>query len=93
MYDCLSFSWPEIAGLTMSHSAMTRGVDWCVNTVLSVGELDCLSMFVCTHDAGAIWLKFSGHNRCIGHRDGKEKRWHSFLSEVKQFLSLSTHQY
>lgn len=30
---------------------MTRGVDWCMNMVLSVGELGCLSMFVCTLDA------------------------------------------
>lgn len=35
----------------MSHSAMTRGGDWCMNMVLSVGELSCLSMFVCTLDA------------------------------------------
>lgn len=28
VYDCLCFSWPEIAYLTVSHSAVTRRMDW-----------------------------------------------------------------
>lgn len=65
VYDCVCFSWPEIAGLTVSHSAMTRGVywTWCVNTALqlSAGALDCLSMFVfvCTHDDSTLSLHLS----------------------------------
>lgn len=87
--DCLCFSWPEIAGLTVSHSAMTRGVDWTPTSSSSVGALVCLSLFafVCAHDDSAMWLHSSGRDRwfngCIGHQDGEEEQRYNYLLEVK----------
>lgn len=49
VYDCLCFSWPEIAALPMTHSAVTPGADQCVSVCTqyflwqtSLSELVCL---------------------------------------------------
>lgn len=88
--DCFMCVWLSLfqpAWNSRSHSeslcnASRGGLGvWTRHSNFSVGALDCLSMFVfvCTHDDSALSVHLSGHNRCILHQDGKEKRRYNYL--------------